>query len=108
QKRICWLGIVSATDASLPWVERAAFVARAAATSLRRIWSSMTLRAHQRPCKPAARGSTCSGFIACGGFSHGDTLGAGEGWARSILFNPAVTEQFAIFFQRKDTFALGV
>ena len=48
------------------------------------------------------------GFIACGGFSYGDTLGAGEGWARSILFNPALTEQFASFFQRNDTFALGV
>ena len=48
------------------------------------------------------------GFIASGGFSYGDTLGAGEGWARSILFNPALTEQFAIFFQRQDTFALGV
>ncbi|MFO1219897.1 MAG: phosphoribosylformylglycinamidine synthase [Burkholderiaceae bacterium] len=48
------------------------------------------------------------GFVACGGFSYGDTLGAGEGWARSILFNPALTEQFAAFFQRKDTFALGV
>jgi phosphoribosylformylglycinamidine synthase len=48
------------------------------------------------------------GLVACGGFSYGDTLGAGEGWARSILFNPALTEQFAAFFQRKDTFALGV
>jgi phosphoribosylformylglycinamidine synthase len=48
------------------------------------------------------------GFIACGGFSYGDTLGAGEGWARSILFNPQLAEQFAAFFNRKDTFALGV
>ncbi len=48
------------------------------------------------------------GFVACGGFSYGDTLGAGEGWARSILFNPALAEQFAAFFNRKDTFALGV
>ena len=48
------------------------------------------------------------GLVACGGFSYGDTLGAGEGWARSILFNPALTEQFAKFFQRPDTFALGV
>ncbi len=48
------------------------------------------------------------GFVACGGFSYGDTLGAGEGWARSILFNPALAEQFAAFFARKDSFALGV
>jgi phosphoribosylformylglycinamidine synthase len=48
------------------------------------------------------------GLVACGGFSYGDTLGAGEGWARSILFNPPLAEAFAVFFNRKDTFALGV
>ena len=48
------------------------------------------------------------GVVACGGFSYGDTLGAGEGWARSILFNPALAEDFAAFFARTDTFALGV
>ncbi|MBC7939918.1 MAG: phosphoribosylformylglycinamidine synthase subunit PurQ, partial [Chitinophagaceae bacterium] len=48
------------------------------------------------------------GLVACGGFSYGDTLGAGEGWARSILFNPALAESFAAFFQRSDSFALGV
>ena len=48
------------------------------------------------------------GFVACGGFSYGDTLGAGEGWARSILFNPALAEAFAAFFARRDSFALGV
>ncbi|MCA0177354.1 MAG: phosphoribosylformylglycinamidine synthase [Proteobacteria bacterium] len=48
------------------------------------------------------------GFVACGGFSYGDTLGAGEGWARSIRFNPKLAEQFAAFFQRSDTLALGV
>ncbi len=48
------------------------------------------------------------GFVACGGFSYGDTLGAGEGWARSVLFNPDLEAQFAAFFQRTDTFALGV
>ncbi|MFM9914833.1 MAG: phosphoribosylformylglycinamidine synthase [Rhizobacter sp.] len=48
------------------------------------------------------------GFVACGGFSYGDTLGAGEGWARSILFSPKLAEQFATFFNRTDTFALGV
>lgn len=48
------------------------------------------------------------GFVACGGFSYGDVLGAGEGWAKTILFNAAMAEQFAAFFQRGDTFALGV
>ena len=48
------------------------------------------------------------GLVACGGFSYGDTLGAGEGWARSVLFNPLLAEQFSVFFQRQDTFALGV
>ena len=48
------------------------------------------------------------GLVACGGFSYGDTLGAGEGWARSILFNPALAEAFAQFFNRSDTFGLGV
>jgi phosphoribosylformylglycinamidine synthase len=47
-------------------------------------------------------------FVACGGFSYGDTLGAGEGWARSIMFNPVLTEQFRAFFSRSDTLALGV
>ena len=47
-------------------------------------------------------------LVACGGFSYGDTLGAGEGWARSILFNPALAEQFAAFFNRQDTLTLGV
>ncbi|AHB05740.1 phosphoribosylformylglycinamidine synthase [Pandoraea pnomenusa] len=51
---------------------------------------------------------TFKGFIACGGFSYGDTLGAGEGWAKTILFNPSLAEQFAGFFNRADTFALGV
>jgi phosphoribosylformylglycinamidine synthase len=48
------------------------------------------------------------GFIACGGFSYGDTLGAGEGWARTIMFHPELAEQFAAFFGRQETFALGV
>ena len=55
-----------------------------------------------------ARLSMFQGFIACGGFSYGDTLGAGEGWARSVLFNPAMADQFAAFFNRDDSFALGV
>ncbi|MDY0012371.1 MAG: phosphoribosylformylglycinamidine synthase [Rhodocyclaceae bacterium] len=48
------------------------------------------------------------GLAACGGFSYGDVLGAGQGWAKSILFNPALRAQFEAFFQRSDTFALGV
>ena len=55
-----------------------------------------------------ARLDQFQGFIACGGFSYGDTLGAGEGWARSIMFNAQLADQFAAFFQRQDTFALGV
>ena len=48
------------------------------------------------------------GIVACGGFSYGDTLGAGIGWARSITFNPALADQFKAFFGRTDTFGLGV
>jgi phosphoribosylformylglycinamidine synthase len=55
-----------------------------------------------------ARLAQFQGLVACGGFSYGDTLGAGEGWARSILFNPALAEAFAAFFARSDVFALGV
>lgn len=49
-----------------------------------------------------------TGVVACGGFSYGDTLGAGIGWARSITFNPALSDQFQAFFGRTDTFGLGV
>ncbi len=49
-----------------------------------------------------------NGLAACGGFSYGDVLGAGGGWAKSILFNPRARDQFAAFFERSDTFALGV
>jgi phosphoribosylformylglycinamidine synthase len=48
------------------------------------------------------------GIAACGGFSYGDVLGAGEGWAKTILFNTRAREQFAAFFQRGDTFSLGI
>jgi phosphoribosylformylglycinamidine synthase len=48
------------------------------------------------------------GLVACGGFSYGDVLGAGEGWAKSILFHAAVREQFEHFFARGDSFALGI
>lgn len=49
-----------------------------------------------------------TGLVACGGFSYGDVLGAGGGWAKSILFNPRCRDEFAAFFQRTDTFGLGV
>ncbi|WP_177340772.1 phosphoribosylformylglycinamidine synthase [Comamonas thiooxydans] len=49
-----------------------------------------------------------AGVVACGGFSYGDTLGAGIGWARSITFNDRLSEQFQAFFGRSDTFGLGV
>ncbi|MCA1925341.1 MAG: phosphoribosylformylglycinamidine synthase [Thiobacillus sp.] len=49
-----------------------------------------------------------TGLAACGGFSYGDVLGAGGGWAKSILFNPRARDQFAAFFHRADSFALGV
>ncbi len=48
------------------------------------------------------------GLVACGGFSYGDVLGAGEGWAKSILFNEQARSQFAGFFTRENTFSLGV
>jgi phosphoribosylformylglycinamidine synthase len=48
------------------------------------------------------------GLVACGGFSFGDVLGAGGGWAKSILFNRQAREQFQAFFERRDTFTLGV
>jgi phosphoribosylformylglycinamidine synthase len=48
------------------------------------------------------------GLVACGGFSYGDVLGGGSGWARSVLFDARLAEQFATFFARPDTFSLGV
>ena len=55
-----------------------------------------------------ARLGDFTGVIAVGGFSYGDVLGAGEGWAKTILFNATLAEQFAVFFNRPDTFALGI
>lgn len=52
--------------------------------------------------------NTFKGVAACGGFSYGDVLGAGEGWAKTILFNSQARDAFAAFFQRGDTFSLGV
>ncbi|MBS0365318.1 MAG: phosphoribosylformylglycinamidine synthase [Proteobacteria bacterium] len=49
-----------------------------------------------------------AGLVACGGFSYGDVLGAGEGWAKSILFHEKVREEFQRFFERRETFALGI
>ncbi|AJP48386.1 phosphoribosylformylglycinamidine synthase [Rugosibacter aromaticivorans] len=48
------------------------------------------------------------GLVACGGFSYGDVLGAGQGWAKSILFNSQLRDEFSTFFARKDSFSLGV
>jgi phosphoribosylformylglycinamidine synthase len=48
------------------------------------------------------------GFGACGGFSYGDVLGAGEGWAKTILYNPLLNAMFERFFARRDSFAIGV
>ena len=48
------------------------------------------------------------GLVACGGFSYGDVLGAGLGWARTILMHDGCRDEFAAFFNRPDTFALGV
>ncbi|MGM0564121.1 MAG: phosphoribosylformylglycinamidine synthase [Pseudomonadota bacterium] len=48
------------------------------------------------------------GLVACGGFSYGDVLGAGGGWAKTVLFNPALRDQFQAFFEREDSFSLGV
>ncbi len=48
------------------------------------------------------------GLAGCGGFSYGDVLGAGGGWAKTILFNAALRDQFQAFFERDDTFALGI
>ncbi|SDB95957.1 phosphoribosylformylglycinamidine synthase [Paraburkholderia lycopersici] len=49
-----------------------------------------------------------AGAVACGGFSYGDVLGAGEGWAKTIRFNAKLADMFAAFFTREDTFALGI
>jgi phosphoribosylformylglycinamidine synthase len=52
--------------------------------------------------------SDYQGLVACGGFSYGDVLGAGEGWAKTILFNSQLRAQFEEFFHRDNTFSLGV
>lgn len=52
--------------------------------------------------------SNVNGFVACGGFSYGDVLGAGEGWAKNILLHDILNKQFVEFFERRNTFALGV
>jgi phosphoribosylformylglycinamidine synthase len=49
-----------------------------------------------------------AGLVACGGFSYGDVLGAGGGWAKTVLHNPKLAEMFVVFFTRDDSFALGV
>ncbi|MGZ0657533.1 phosphoribosylformylglycinamidine synthase [Coraliomargarita sp. W4R72] len=49
-----------------------------------------------------------SGLVACGGFSYGDVLGAGSGWAKSVLYNPKLKAMFTTFFEREDSFTLGI
>jgi phosphoribosylformylglycinamidine synthase len=49
-----------------------------------------------------------AGLVACGGFSYGDVLGAGSGWAKSVLYNPKLKAMFTTFFAREDSFTLGV
>jgi phosphoribosylformylglycinamidine synthase len=56
----------------------------------------------------SAKLNNFSGLAACGGFSYGDVLGAGEGWAKTILFNDDLRSQLSEFFNRPDTFSLGV
>ncbi len=51
---------------------------------------------------------TFKGMVACGGFSYGDVLGAGQGWAKSVLFHAQLRDMFAAFFARQDSFSLGV
>jgi phosphoribosylformylglycinamidine synthase len=48
------------------------------------------------------------GLVACGGFSYGDVLGAGQGWAKSVLFHTELRDMFSAFFERPDSFSLGV
>ena len=48
------------------------------------------------------------GLVACGGFSYGDVLGAGEGWAKTVLFNNKARDEFSEFFNREDSFSLGI
>ena len=52
--------------------------------------------------------SEFQGLVACGGFSYGDVLGAGEGWAKTILYNPGLRAMFSAYFERPETFTLGV
>ena len=52
--------------------------------------------------------SDFNGLAACGGFSYGDVLGAGEGWAKTVLYNQALRDQFSAYFERQDAFTLGI
>ena len=52
--------------------------------------------------------SDFQGIAACGGFSYGDVLGAGEGWSKSILYNTRAFDEFSVFFERGDSFGLGI
>ena len=65
-------------------------------------------RAHDRPGDGRVKLGDFRGLAACGGFSYGDVLGAGRGWATSILYNDMLREQFAAFFADESKFTLGV
>ena len=52
--------------------------------------------------------SDFEGLVTCGGFSYGDVMGAGGGWAKSVLFNAKLRDQFEQFFHREGTFSLGI
>ena len=68
----------------------------------------LTPQAHRTHLGPNTDLSSFAGLALCGGFSFGDCLGAGQGWAKSILFHPSTRRKFQDFFARKDTFTLGV
>ncbi len=65
-------------------------------------------RPHERRDRRAGVARVFRGLAACGGFSFGDVLGGGEGWAKSALYNARARDEFSAFFARPDTFALGV
>ncbi len=68
----------------------------------------LTPQPHRTHLGPDISLSSFVGLALCGGFSFGDCLGAGQGWAKSVLFHPGTRQKFQAFFERKDTFTLGV
>ena len=68
----------------------------------------LTPQTHKSHLGPNGDLSSFVGLALCGGFSFGDCLGAGQGWAKSVLFHPSTRQKFKTYFERPDTFALGV